>query len=90
MRKCDVRSPEEALAYITDCNLATISSLAMKKTRGKHEYERQISIAQCAYDWMIAMGVDINSTRAVDVERCNGSVSEWAKHFDVCEPLKAE
>jgi len=44
----NVRTPEQALSYITDCTLATVSSMAMRKIRGKHEYERQISIAQKA------------------------------------------
>lgn len=46
MRECDVRTPEMALAYITDCTLATVASMAMLKSRKKGEFERQINIAQ--------------------------------------------
>lgn len=77
MSKHRVRSPDQALAYITDCNLATVMRLAMKKSRPKHEFERQISIAQTAIDWMIAFGADFSGTRAEDVVKAGGSVQEW-------------
>lgn len=80
MLKHTVRTPEQALAYITDCNLATVCELAMRKYRLKHEFERQISIAQTAIDWMIAMNVDMSGTRAVEVIKC-GSVWDWARAF---------
>jgi hypothetical protein len=35
MVKHQVRSAEQALAYITDCNLATVSHMAMCKSRKK-------------------------------------------------------
>ena len=81
MRKCDVRTPEQALAYITDCNLATVSSMAMLKSRKKSEYERQISIAQTALTWMMQMGVDMSGTRAEEIQ--DGDVSKWAAQYDV-------
>lgn len=81
MRKCDVRSPEEALAYITDCNLATVSSMAMLKSRKKGEFERQISIAQAACDWMRSMNIDVSTTRAKDVSEYGGSVKEWVQPY---------
>jgi len=76
-------SEGEALAYITDCNLATVSHLALKKSRPKGEYARQIAIAQKALDVMIRFGTDLGATRAVDVVReHNGSVETWAKSFE--------
>lgn len=84
MFKHEVRSPEQALAYITDCNLATVSSMAMLKSRKKGEYERQISIAQHAVDWMQQFNVSPGNTRAKEViEQHNGSVSDWVAKYDV-------
>lgn len=82
MRKCDVRTPEQALAYITDCNLATVSHMAMLKSRGKHEYERQINIAQTAIDWMKVMGVSVVGTRSEEIID-KTSVKEWASKYEV-------
>ena len=79
-----VRTPGVALAYITDCTLATIESMAMKKHRGKHEFERQISIAQKAIDWMVQMDVDVSDTRAAKiVADYDGNVTEYIKEFTV-------
>jgi hypothetical protein len=70
-----VRSPEDALAYVTDCTLATIDSYP--KSGSKSELKRQISIAQCSIDWMRQMDIE-PSGRAVDViEKFEGSVQAW-------------
>ncbi len=82
MLKHQVSSPAQALAYITDCTLATVCDMAMTKSRRKGEYKRQISIAQTAVDWMIVMGVDPSGTRAEKVAHHRGSVAEWAKSFE--------
>jgi hypothetical protein len=78
--KHKVMTSADALAYITDCTLATVCDMAMKKKRPKYEFERQISIAQTAIDWMVEFNIDFSTTRADDVIRV-GSVSEWAKTF---------
>lgn len=80
MHKNDVRNPGQALAYITDCNLATVCDMAGKKSRPKAEFERQKRIAQQGVDWMHSMGVDCSSTRANDVLKA-GSVDAWAATF---------
>lgn len=82
MNKQNVRTPAEALAYITDCTLATVCDMALRKSRPKGEYRRQKAIAQKAIDWMDEMGVDYTGTRAVEVSR-TGSVDEWAKGFEL-------
>lgn len=83
MRKYDVTCSHEALAYITDCNLATVCDLAGKKSRSKYEYVRQQSIAQQAIDWMRSFGVDYSETRAKDVvEKFGGSVAAWAAQWE--------
>ena len=82
MHRCDIRTAEQALAYITDCNLATVSTMAMTKSRRKAEYQRQQDIAQSAIDWMDLFGVDYSKTRAAAVKDA-GSVSLWAKSHEV-------
>jgi hypothetical protein len=80
MHKYQVRTPADALAYITDCTLATVCDLAGKKSRPKHEFERQIAIAQTAITWMQEMGIDVSTTRAEDVVAA-GSVQKWAEKY---------
>ena len=75
-----MRSVEQALAYVTDCNLATVCDLASLKKPPKQEFARQISIAQQAIDWMRSYGVDFTGTRAVDVVKA-GNVATWAERF---------
>lgn len=83
VRKADVRAPEQALLYLTDCTLATVSSMAMQRSRRKGEYDRQISIAQTAIDWMHGFGIDLTGTRAADVVALyGGSVKAWAASFE--------
>jgi len=81
MRKCDVRTPEDAIQYIADCQLATVSSMAMKKRRPKYEFERQVSIAQTCVDWMADMGCAITEHDRAYKARNAGSVAEWAKQY---------
>jgi len=76
----DVRTPEQALVYITDCNLATVAHMSMLKSKKKGEFARQISIAQTAVDWMLSMKVDMSGTRAEDVvSGYDGNVRKWAE-----------
>ena len=77
-----VQTPADALVYITDCTLATVVDMAMKKSRPRGEYERQKCIAQKAIDWMDAMGVDYSGSRATQVKE-EGSVNLWAAHYEV-------
>lgn len=82
MMACNVRTVEDALNYITDCNLATVSDMAMKKSRPKHEFERQINIAQKAVTWMVEMKVDLKSCRAEEIVKdFEGSVEKWAEQY---------
>ena len=80
MQKHQVCDTGRALAYITDCTLATVCDMASKKKRPKHEFERQMSIAQTAINWMVQMGVDVTTTRAEDVLEA-GSVEKWAAKY---------
>lgn len=54
MGKADVSrfSPLDMIAYLTDCTLATVVDMSMKKRVPKYEYERQIAIAQQGMDFL--------------------------------------
>jgi hypothetical protein len=80
MLRNDVRTPASALAYITDCTLATVADMAILKSRKKYEFNRQIMIAQTAIDWMKEMSISYESTRAIEVDKV-GSVKKWAESF---------
>ena len=82
MHKHEVRTAEQALVYITDCTLATIADLAMRKSRPKGEYVRQKAIAQQAITWMDNMRIDYKGTRADDVRKA-GTVDAWAARLEV-------
>lgn len=81
MNKHDVRDTSQALAYLTDCTLATVCDLAGKKSKSKSEYARQMAIAQQAIEWGVRMGVDFSKTRAAQVIEV-GTVVAWAKQFE--------
>lgn len=83
MRKDQVRTPSDALSYIVDCTLATVSSMALLKSRSKYEYKRQISIAQQGVDWMIDMSVYIQVGSRASECIAAGSVQAWADFYDV-------
>ena len=86
MMKSQVRTPADALAYMTDCTLATVCRMAMRKSRAAGEYQRQIAIAEFGVRWTIANGVPIEGTRVGEVYRLGRGVAEWAKQF---EPLES-
>lgn len=81
MMKHDVRSACDALAYITDCQLATVSSMAMKKSRPKNEYQRQISIATKCVEWCALYGC-ICKVGDRMFEARNMGVEQWAKQYE--------
>lgn len=81
MNKHSVRDPGRALAYITDCTLATVTDPASRSRPPKYELQRQIGIAQSAIDWMDRFGVDYSATRAAEVKALGGKVCVWAEQF---------
>jgi len=83
MQKHLVRTPEDALLYLTDCHLATVSDLAMKRSRGKHEFERHIQIAQTSVDWIKSFRIEIPvHSRAYDVLSLpDQKVSSWVEKY---------
>jgi len=84
MRKERVTTPEHALLYLTHCTLATVSNMAMLKSRKKGEYERQIGIAQEGVDWIKGFNISINPIeRVYDVLALpTQSVKDWARKYE--------
>lgn len=83
MRREHILSIADALDYLTDCTLATVSDLAMKKSRSQYEFKRQIDIAQTGVDQMRRFNLPPTG-RAADVKaEFGGSVEKWAEQFDV-------
>lgn len=80
----DVKTPEHVIAYMIDCTLATVEDLARKKSRSKHEYQRQKNIAAQGIVWARRLGIDLSTTRAQYViDEANGNVDVWAMEFEV-------
>lgn len=84
MRQGDVGNAAEALAYVVDCTLATVCDMAMKKSRPKHKYARQKSIAQKGIAWLVEFGCEYHSTRVAEVMANPhfGSVDSWAAQLE--------
>lgn len=90
MFKSQVRTIEDAFVYVCDCNLATVADLAGKRSRGKHEYERQIQIAQTAINWMRSFGVRPSGRSSDVLQDFGGSVEKWASQWDVLSSDKSQ
>lgn len=84
MDKHNVRTPEQALAYLTECNLATVSDLAARKTPPKQELKRQTEMAQLGINWIKQFetpdGLKDQGGRIKEVLQC-ASVDAWAQRF---------
>lgn len=85
MQKCDVKTPEDALLYLANCQLATVCDLACKKSRIKSDYTRQKSIAQLFCDWIRAFKIPVVGNNRVGDVTVAGSVEAWAKKFEPTE-----
>jgi hypothetical protein len=80
-----VCSAEEALLYLTDCTLATVEHMAGLKSKTRHEYMRQIGIAQKAVDWIYAMDIAVDKGERIE-QILSGpyykSVLLWCEKFE--------
>lgn len=87
LSKDRVHTPEQALAYVTECTLATLESYP--KSGSKYEFGRQLSIAQTSMDWIRQMKIDVSGSSRVKevVEKFNGNVSEWGLSHGVHSSL---
>lgn len=81
-RQCDVRSPEGALVFLADCQLATVAELAGKKSRGKFDFDRQVSIAKLYCKWLAEFNISAKGTR-VETAMKMGGVDEFVRKYDV-------
>jgi hypothetical protein len=79
----EIRSPADLVAYLTDCTLATVADLRMKRSASKSETKRQIAIAQLALDKGVQMGVAFHRTRGQEVlAKFGGDCTEWAAQYE--------
>lgn len=80
-RRNSVSSAEDALAYLCECELATIDQLSMLKRHRAGDWRRQISIAQAAIDWIIQFRAPLEKgTRVSEVVfDHNRSVESYAE-----------
>ena len=84
MMKHLVRTPEQAILYLADCTLATVADMAMKKSKSKHEFQRQIAIAQSAVNWIKDFNIEVKAgSRVHDVLALPGqNVETWSKSYN--------
>lgn len=84
MQRHLIRTPEQALLYLADCTLATVADMAMKKSKSKSEYARQIGIAQTTVDWIKDFNINIEvGSRVYDVLALQDQkVVTWAKSYE--------
>lgn len=84
MMKHLVRTPEQALLYLADCTLATVADMAMKKSKSKSEFQRQIAIAQSAVDWIKSFNIKIEiDSRIYDVLALpDQKVETWIRSYN--------
>lgn len=80
LTKNRVQTSDQALSYLAECILATVSSMALLKRKNKSEYARQIAMAQTAVNWVVDFGGPI-SGRVADVLNA-GSVEKWVKQYE--------
>ena len=84
MMKHLVRTPEQALLYLADCTLATVADMAMKKSKSKSEFQRQIAIAQSAVDWIKDFNIEVKvGSRVYDVLALpDKKVETWSRSYN--------
>jgi hypothetical protein len=74
----NIRSPDDALMYLTECTLATVCGLAMRKKPPPGEFRRQINIAQKGVEWVQAFQIEPQLRVKDVITDYGGSVNEWA------------
>ena len=80
-----VRTKEDAILYLVECTLATISFMAMLKSKRKSEYQRQILIAQRGCDWIESMQIVPEDHSLIAEIVGKQTVAQWAAKY---EPVK--
>lgn len=79
-----ITSPELALVYMIDSTLATAGTMALHRERTKHEFDRQIKLAQQGITWLLQMNIPApRYSRVEEVLRdYGGSVDSWVESFE--------
>lgn len=82
-----IHSLADAFLYLANCQLATVQSMAMKKRRGKYEYERQIRIAQKFVDHICNFHLKVDEGNRVNnvLNTPSKNVAEWLKKYEPSE-----
>lgn len=80
MRLENVTTASDALIYLSECNLATVEGLSLKKSKLKTSYARHIEIAQISIDFLSKIGINADSSRVSDVKKA-GSVQKLADNL---------
>lgn len=80
MHKHEIRNEGDALVYLTDCTLATVETLAMRKTPPKAELSRQMSMAEHAISWIYSCGLNYKGSRIEDVKAAGG-INKWVEQM---------
>lgn len=76
----ELRTTEDALVYVTECNLATVSHMNYLKRKSMHEFDRQINIAQTGIDFCKLIDRALLSGRVLEViDSYSANVKEWLK-----------
>lgn len=77
-----IRTRDEALAYLVECTLATVSDLAGRSRPPKGELARQILIAQTGIDWVktvVKPGDRCGCGRVQEIIDGGVSVEDWSR-----------
>lgn len=82
MNRWDIKTLEDAFVYLADCQLATVVDLAMKKSKSKSEYERQILIAQIFCDYIKEFKLKDEGNRFEKVQALGNNVEKYAEQIE--------
>jgi hypothetical protein len=75
---------EDAFLYHTNCQLATVDDLAMKKSRSNYEFKRQKLIAKQMCDFIRDHNIEVDAgNRAEDVKLLGWDVEKYSEKYDV-------
>ena len=82
MMRSEVRTPEDALAYLVDCQLATVLHVIGKRSSAKCDIERHVEIGQLGVNWLLEHKISLEGTMADKIARQhNGDVAHWAETY---------
>lgn len=84
MRKVDIRIASDAMLYMAECQLATVSHMQALKSKSKYQYERHIDTAQDHIDFILRFCKGLKKTGRVKnvVANYSGNVKDWVNELD--------